>query len=151
MIDLPQDFLVENYDVNKEFLENNKWKITAGAYLISIWEIVNNVQPVEAGAQVSVINYILGLIWGNDCIYLSLSHSKDENGNLSSSGRAVFLTVDTLYLLKSYLRKFCYNMFPLTLYLQLQFIKVQCTGNANKFIKYELKKKRFQPSGRKIC
>ena len=96
MIDLPQDFLVENYAVNKEFLENNKWKITAGAYLISIWEIVNNVQPVEAGAQVSVINYILGLIWGNDCIYLSLSHSKDENGNLSSSGRAVFLTVDTL-------------------------------------------------------
>ena len=151
MIDLPQDFLVENYAVNKEFLENNKWKITAGSYLISTWEIVNNVQPVEAGAQVSVINYILGLIWGNDCIYLSHSHSKDENGNLSSSGRAVFLTVDTLYLLESYLRKFCYNMFPLTLYLQVQFIKVHCTGNANKFIKYELKKKRFQPSGRKIC
>ena len=96
MIDLPQDFLVENYAVNKEFLENNKWKITAGSYLISTWEIVNNVQPVEAGAQVSVINYILGQIWGNDCIYLSHSHSKDENGNLSSSGRAVFLTVDTL-------------------------------------------------------
>ena len=72
-----------------------------------------------------------------------LSIGKDENGILSSSGTAVVLTFDTLYLLESYVRKFYYNIFPLTLYFQVQFIKVHCTVNANKSIKYKLKKKRL--------
>ena len=72
--------------------------------MISISEILNDAQQIAAGALLIVSNYILGLIWGNDCIYLFDSHSKDENGNLSSFGKAVLLKFDTLYSLESYIR-----------------------------------------------
>ena len=38
---LPKEFLIENSSINLEFLEDKTWEITAGAYLISISEIVN--------------------------------------------------------------------------------------------------------------
>ena len=38
---LPQEFLVENSSINVEFLENKTREITAGAYLITISEILN--------------------------------------------------------------------------------------------------------------
>ena len=72
--------------------------------MISISEILNDAQQIAAGALLIVSNYILDLIWGNDCIYLFDSHSKDENGNLSSFGKAVLLKFDTLYSLESYIR-----------------------------------------------
>ena len=37
-------------------------------------------------------------------LYLFDSHSKDENGNLSSSGTAVLLKFDTLYSQENYVR-----------------------------------------------
>ena len=40
---LRQEFLVENNSITVEFLENKRGEITAGAYLISISEIVNGV------------------------------------------------------------------------------------------------------------
>ena len=96
---LPQKLLVGNSFINVEFLENKTGEITAGACLISILEIVNSVQQIEAGALLIVNNYILGLIWGNGSIYLFYSHSKDQNSNLSSSDTAV-LKFDTLFSLK---------------------------------------------------
>ena len=42
--DLPQEFQLENYSMNVEFLENKTGEITAGAYLLSITEIVNSAQ-----------------------------------------------------------------------------------------------------------
>ena len=60
---------------------------------------MNCVQQIGAGALLIVKNYILGLIWGNSSIYLFDSHIKDENGHLSSSGTALLLKFDTLYLL----------------------------------------------------
>ena len=45
-------------------------EITPGAYLISISEIVNYVQQIGADALLIVNNYILGLIWGNDLIFI---------------------------------------------------------------------------------
>ena len=74
------------------------------------------------GALLTVNNYILGLMWGNDYIYIFDSHSKDENGNLSSSGTAVLLKYNTLYSLENYIRSIYYNTFLLTLYFQVQFI-----------------------------
>ena len=65
--------------------------------MLSITEIVNSVQQIGAGAVLIVNNYILGLIWGNDSIHLFDSHSKDENGNLSSSSTAVLLKFDTFH------------------------------------------------------
>ena len=44
MEDLQQEFLVENPSINVEFWENITGEITAGAYVIIVWEIVNVVQ-----------------------------------------------------------------------------------------------------------
>ena len=94
--DLAQKFMIENCLINVELLENKTGEITAGAYLLSITEIVNSAQQIGTGTLLIVSNYILGLIWGTDSIYLLDSHSKDEYGNLSSSGTAVLLKFDSL-------------------------------------------------------
>ena len=52
--DLPQEFLLENYSMNVEFLENKTGEITAGAYLLSIAEIVNTAQEIGAGVLLIV-------------------------------------------------------------------------------------------------
>ena len=52
-------------------------------------------------------------------MYLFNSHNKDENGSLSSSGRAVLLKFDTLHSLENYIRSFYYSAYPMTLYFQL--------------------------------
>ena len=83
---------------------------------------MNGAHQIGAGDVFIVNNYILGLIWGDDSIYLFDSHSKNENGNL----RSVY-----------------YNTFPLTLYFQVQFIKVHCTATAKNTIKSGLKKERL--------
>ena len=60
-------------------------------------EIVNSVWQIGTGALLIASNYILGLIWGIDSIYLFVDlRSEDENGNLSSSGTAFLLKFDTL-------------------------------------------------------
>ena len=92
--DLPQEFLTEGFEVNAQFLENKTREITGRAPLLSIVEIVNCVQQI---ALLIVNNYILGIIWGNDSIYLFDLYSKDENGDVSSSGTAVFLKLDILH------------------------------------------------------
>ena len=77
MEDLPQEFLIENSSVKKEFLENKTGEITAVAYLLSITEIVNSCQQTGTGTLLIVKNYILGIIQGNDSMYLLDSHSKE--------------------------------------------------------------------------
>ena len=52
-------------------------------------EIVNSIQQIGTGALLIVNNYILGLSWETDSIYMFDSYSKDENDNLSSSGTTV--------------------------------------------------------------
>ena len=61
-----------------------------------IYEIVNSVQQIGTGTLLIVKNYGLGLIWGNDFIFLFDSHSKDDNDKVSSSGRGVPLKSDIL-------------------------------------------------------
>ena len=144
MEDLPQEFSKEICSINMEFLENKTEEIIAGAYLLSVVEIRNWAQQIRAGARLSVNNYALGLNWGNDStIYLFDSHSKDEIGNLSNSGTAVLLKFDTLLSLQRYIISAYYNSYPLTLYFQVQFIKVHCTASTKKSIKYALKKERL--------
>ena len=50
MENLPQEFLLEGFAVNVQFLETKTGEITTGAYLLSIIEIVNSVQKTETGA-----------------------------------------------------------------------------------------------------
>ena len=84
-----------------ELLENKTGEITAGAYLLSIAEILYSIQQAGTGALLIVNNYVLSLIWrNNSTIYLFDSHSKDENENLSSSATAVLLKFDALYSLE---------------------------------------------------
>ena len=91
-----------NFSVSVDFLEKKAGEITAGSYLLSIAESVNSFQHIGTGALLIANNYILGLIWGIDSIHLLDSHSKDENGNLSSSGIAVLSKFDTLHSRKLY-------------------------------------------------
>ena len=55
-------------------------------------------------------------------------------GNLSSSGTVVLLKLDILHSLESYVRSVYYITFRLTLYFQVQFIKVHCTAIAKNAI-----------------
>ena len=83
---------------------------------------------------------ILGLIRGNDSIYLFDSHRKDEKGNLSSSGTTVLLTFDMLHSLENYIKSVYLNISPITLYFQVQFKKVHGIANAMTAFKYKLKR-----------
>ena len=56
--DLQQGFLTENPSINVEFLNNRTRKITAGAYPVSIIEIVSDYQQIGTGALLIINNYI---------------------------------------------------------------------------------------------
>ena len=149
--DLPEEFLIENSSINMGFLENKTGEITAGANLLSFAEIVYSVQQIGSGALLITNNCTLGLIWENDSnVYLFDSHSKNKNGNLLSSGTAVLLQFDTLYSLENYIQSVYYNAYPLSLCIQVQFIKVQCTINAKSAVKCALKKSECKQSDTEI-
>ena len=63
MEDLPQE--VFNSSINVEFPNNVTGEITAGAYLVSITEVVSDFQQTDTGSLLVINNYILGLIWKN--------------------------------------------------------------------------------------
>ena len=68
MEDLRQEFFLENSATNVEFLNNRTGEITVGAYLVSDIEIVNDYyQQIGTGTLLIISNYILGLLWGNQC------------------------------------------------------------------------------------
>ena len=124
MEDLPQEFWIKNCFINVEFLENKTGEIAVGACLQSIAEIKNSVLQIGASALLIVNNHILCLIWGNDStVYLFDAHSKDENGNLSSSSTAILLNFDTLHSLENYVKS-VYFIFLLNLYFQVQFMNI---------------------------
>ena len=61
-VNLLQEFLIENFSVTVEFLDNKIGQISTGVNLKSIVEIVNRFQQIRTGALLIVNNYILGLI-----------------------------------------------------------------------------------------
>lgn len=54
--DLPDWFLKENCLIDVDFLENRTWVIAAGAYLVSITEIIRSCQKVSSAALLIVHN-----------------------------------------------------------------------------------------------
>ena len=60
--DLPQDCFIENSSINIEVLNNRTGEITAGAYPVSISEIVSDYQQTGTGALLIINNYILDLL-----------------------------------------------------------------------------------------
>ena len=142
MEDLPQDFFIENLSINVEFLNIITGEITAGVYLVSITEIVSDCQQIGTGALLIINNYILGLLWGNQCFFLFDSQSKDEIGRMSVTGTAVLLKFDSLQSLENYIKSVYFSNYPMTLYFQVQFLKLKCTDNAKSTIKNVLKSER---------
>ena len=140
MEDLPQDFFIENLSINVEFLNIITGEITAGVYLVSITEIVSDCQQIGTGALLIINNYILGLLWGNQCFFLFDSQSKDEIGRMSVTGTAVLLKFDSLQSLENYIKSVYFSNYPMTLYFQVQFLKLKCTDNAKSTINNALKK-----------
>ena len=97
-------------------------------------------------SKLQVVLYLLlywGLIWDIVSIYLIRLRINDKNNKLLSSGMAVlFITwyialIGKLYTISSL------QCLTLTLYLQLQFIKVYCTVNPVSAIKCSLKKRQM--------
>ena len=121
MEDLPQEFYIENSAINVEFLNNITEEITAGGYPVFINEIMSGFQPVGTGALLIINNYILGLLWGNQCVFLFDSHSKDEIGRVSATGTAVLVKFDSLQSLENYIKSVYYSNYAMTLYFQIQF------------------------------
>ena len=72
-------------------------EITAGAYLVSITEIISNCQHVSSGILFIVNNCVLGLLWGNQCFFVFDSYTNDENDNISSAGTAALLKFNTCH------------------------------------------------------
>ena len=146
MEDLPQEFYTENSAIKVKFLNNRTGEITAGAYLVSITEIVSDCQQIGTGALLFINNYILGLLWGNQYFFLFDSHSKDEIGRVSATGTAVLVKFDSLQSLENYIKSVYYSNYPMTLYFQIQFLKLKCTENTKSTIKSALKSKRKKKS-----
>ena len=61
---------------------------------MSVTEIVSDCQQIGTEDLLIINNYILGLLWGNQCFSLFDSHSKDEIGRMSVKGTAVLLKFD---------------------------------------------------------
>ena len=114
-------FFIENLSINVEFLNIRTGEITAGAYLVSITEIVRDFQQIGTGALLIINNYILGLLWRNQCFFLFDSRRKYVIGRMSVTGTAVLLKFDLWQSLKNDIKSVYYSNYPMTLYFQINF------------------------------
>ena len=64
-----RSFFIENSSINVEFLNIRTREIAAGTYFVSISEIVSHCQQIGKGALLIINNYILGLLWENQCFF----------------------------------------------------------------------------------
>ena len=92
--------------------------------------------------RVIINNYILGLLWGSHCLFLFISHRKDEIGRMSATSTAVLLKSDSLQSLENCIKSVYYPNYSMTLYFQVPFLKLKCTENAKSLIKIALKSER---------
>ena len=90
-------FLMENCLVDVNFFGKRTEEITAGAYFVSVTEIISNCQHVSNGILFIVNNYVLGLLWGNQCFFVFDSYTNDKNDNISSAGTAALLKFNTCH------------------------------------------------------
>ena len=66
-------------------------------------------------------------LFGEECVYLFDSHSKDHEGNISQNGSAVLMKFETLDDFQDYIKLIYYNsQHHKTLYFQMKFISIRC-------------------------
>ena len=58
---------------------------------------------------------------------------------MSATGATVLIKLDSLQSLENYIKLVCYSNYPVTLYFQVQFLKLKCTENRKSTIKSALK------------
>lgn len=117
-------------DVNWTYtgLRQEKLPLDQICYLLQKLKIVIG----KLGLVLIDCKIILSLIWENDSmIYLLNSHSRYENGNLSSFGTTVLLEFDTLRSLENCIKFVYSNTYPMALSFQLQFIKFTIVSVSN--------------------
>ena len=88
MEDLPQEFLVEDSSVIVDFFDVRTGEITAGAYFVSIAEIVSDCQQTGTGPLWISKNYILGSLRETSAFFY-LTLIKDKIGRMPAIGTAV--------------------------------------------------------------
>ena len=109
---------------------------------MSITEIVSDCQQIGTGALLIIGNYILSLLWGNQCFFSFDSHSKHELGRMSTTGTAVLLRFGSLHSLENYIKSVYYSNYSMTPYFLVQFSKLKCIENTKSLIKSALKSER---------
>ena len=84
-------------EINKVELNLETGEITAGAYHVSITEIVGlsaDCLRISTEALLIINVNIFSLLWGNQCFFLFGSHIKDEIGRISATATAILLKFD---------------------------------------------------------
>ena len=133
MKDLPQGFCIENSSINVEFINNRTEEITAGAYLLSRELSRSSVDYKQLHFRFTLGKPVFFSVWLN---------SKDGIGRMSVTCTTVFLKFDSLQALENYMKSVYYSNYPMTLYFQLQFLKLKCTENTKSTIKSASKSER---------
>ena len=92
-----------------------------------------------SGALLIIGDYIFGLIWGKDCVYLFDSHRRDYEPNISQNGSAILMKFEFLDDFQDYIKLIYHSsQNHKTLYFQMQLISIRCSNNLRESIKSEL-------------
>ena len=105
--DLPRAVNIYSYSVDIFLLDNTE--ITLNAYLVSLKKFIESCLNIGSGPLLKIRGYIFGLIWGKECVYLFLSHSKDYKVNISQNRSAILMKLKTLDDLHDYIKLIYYS------------------------------------------
>ena len=105
--DLPRAVNIYSYSVDIFLLDNTE--ITLNAYLVSLKKFIESCLNIGSGPLLKISGYIFGLIWGKECVYLFLSHSKDYKVNISQNRSAILMKLKTLDDLHDYIKLIYYS------------------------------------------
>ena len=139
--DVPNKLKIKNSFLTTEYLENKTAEFVVREYL-TISEIISACQFKGNGVMLFVNGFTLGIIWNNNSCYLFDSHSSDSSGNPVIDGTAVLLKFNSLLYIDEYIRKMYLEKQPISVYLQIQFIRVVCSTEDISNIQAKLKRKK---------
>ena len=122
---LPQSCKIEDVFLNLDYLENEIGEIVFHAYLISISEIVSSCNSEGNGALLFIGGYALVILWGRECFFIFVSHSRDFSGRKVVNGTAVLLKFLSLYHVDDYIKRTYFKGNSNFLYFQIQFVQIK--------------------------
>ena len=125
--DMPNILKIKNSFLTIEYLENKTAEFVVKEYLTTISEIISACQFRGNGAMLFVNGFTLGIIWNNNSFYLFDSHSRDSSGNPTIYGTSVLLKFNSISYIDEYIRKMYLEKQPISVYFQIQFIRVVCS------------------------